>query len=135
MGADANAEIIYGFPFEGENFDFDDESYHNDPDKWLAEFQGLPKPAGSYESNGSAWKEYRTARRALPIKTAYDGDMVNGRLNTYLCIREASLGGPKIPVGHVRTAPVEWNALLKAFCEKAGVLFQQPDWYLLASYG
>ena len=126
MGSSASATIIYGFPFKGDDFDFDDAYYHNDPEKWLAKFQGLPEPDGDYESNA--------------VDTVCDGDMMSGQTTTYLVIREASLDGDwcgptQIPVGHVKPPPPEWDELLRVFCDKAGVSFQQPDWCLIANYG
>ena len=140
MGADASAAIIYGFPFEGENFEFDDESYREDPEVWLAQFQGLPEPDGDCDTNEDAWRKYWDARSNLPITFECEGDMMSGYTNTYLCIRASRLDGSwdegtEIPVDHVKPPPSEWNVLLKAFCEKAGVEFKQPRWYLIASYG
>lgn len=146
MGSSADAAIVYGFPFKGEDFDFDSvrsaESYYDDPEKWLATFQGLTQPASeSGDANDRAWSEYLNAQRALPIKTEFGGYyMEDDETTIYLCIREASLsgdwgGGTKIPVDHIRPPPFKWKLLLKAFCEKAGVPFQQPDWFLLVSYG
>lgn len=135
MGSNANAEIIYGFPFEG---DLDDEAYLLEPEIWLAAHQGLPKPGG--DDNSDAHRAYYEACKTLPINITCDGDLGSGHTMTYLVIREAQLtgdwcDGTKIPVGHVKTPPPEWDELLRKFCEKAGVSFQQPEWLLLASCG
>lgn len=155
MGADADATIVYGLPFEGEGFDCrpcgdlvqkcrwerSSELYDVDPEKWLAEFQGLIEPTRyGREANESAWEKYREAQKVLPIIIECEGDIMSGIIANHLCIREASLNGDwgrktKIPVGHIKPPPVEWDALLKAFCERAGVPFEQPDWYLLVCYG
>lgn len=140
MGADADARIVYGFAFEGENFDFDDAAYDCDPEIWLATHQGLPNPDGCWDDNPEAHRAYYEARSTLPIDMVYDGDLQRGQATNYLVIKESRLdgdwcSGTKIPVDHIRTPPPEWDDLLRVFCEKAGVLFQQPEWLLLASYG
>lgn len=127
MGSNANAGIIYGFLFE--------ECYSHDVETWLAMHQGLPKPEGEWDDNPEAHRAYYEARKTLPIDTDCQGDMMSDVVRTYLIIKESRFNGMKIPVDHVRTPPPEWDELLRAFCEKSGVPFQQPDWYLIASYG
>ena len=139
MGCDAAAAIIYGFPFEGEDFDPVPE-YQEDSGKWLAKFQGLPEPEGSFLTNDAEWSKYWSDRRTLPINTTCDGDTCRGETTDYLCVRESMLAGSwggatEIPVGHIKEPPPEWDALLREFCEKAGIPFGKPKWYLIASYG
>ncbi len=140
MGADASATILYGFPFCGDDFGFDSDDYSMDPDKWLAEFQDLPEPDGDYKTNEKEWSEYWEKKRTLPVYTQCEGCMTSGVTTTYLCIKESILDGcwekgTKIPLNCIKPPPAEWNTLLRDFCEKSGVPFEQPDWYLTVRYG
>ncbi len=134
MGTDAKAAIIYGFSFAGEcDSGFKDDSgfdaYNEDSDQWLCEAQGLSNPEEGH------WR----AVSKLPIGIELEGDLSGGTTTDYLCIREAVIrgdwdGSTEIPMDHIRQMP-EWDAMLKAFCEKAGIEFQTPKWYLIASMG
>ena len=143
MGEDAGAAIIYGFPFAGEgcyDSDFDDGLFQEDKGEWLAQFQDLPKPEGDHETNEQGWQKYWNTQMSLPITTEYEGHRDSGSTTTYLCIRASMISGSwdygtKIPIGHIKPPPPEWDAMLKKFCEKAGVKFVQPEWYMIASYG
>ena len=139
MGADADAKIIYGFAFQGNDFDFDDEQYGEDCEEWLATHQGLLKPKGSWDDDPDANQAYYDERDKLPLDLERDGDMMSGEGNTYLVIKEATLSGhwggaTKIPLSHVRPPPWEWIRLFHKFCEKAGIS-GDPDWLLIAKYG
>jgi len=139
MGSDASAAIIYGFPYEGEGFEYNSCANHDDHEEWLAEFQGLLKPAD--DADDKEWQKYWDAQAELPLETECEGCMMSGTTTTYLCIRESILSGDwdrgtEIPAGHIKMPPPpEWDALLKTFCEKSGVPFVQPKWWIIASYG
>ena len=143
MGVDARARIIYGFAFAGEGCtsEFDEamyDAYTKDPEKWMAEYQGLSEPE-DYESNQDARLAHWKAKDELPLDVEWEGDLTGGVTTDYLCIREATIRGDwdeptEIPLDHIKQMP-EWDAMLKAFCEKAGVEFQTPKWYLIASMG
>lgn len=140
MGADANADIIYGCPFGEFENDTEYDSYHDDPDTWLSKHQGLIEPEGSYESDKEAWSAYWKLRNLTPLCIEYSGDSMRGDNTDYLAIRDASIRGDwceetKIPVGHIKSPPPEWDTLFREFCKTAGVPFQQPDWYLIVRYG
>jgi len=139
MGS-ADASIVYGLPFAGEGFDFDDSSYHEDVEKWLCENQGLSEPEGDYETNAEDRKAYWDARGELPIVLDCSGDISNDITAVYLCIRASRISadwgcGVEIPVDHIKPPPAEWDDLLRAFCEQANIPFEQPKWYLLVNYG
>jgi len=140
MGADADATIIYGCPFGEFDNDAEYDSYHNDPDTWLAKHQGLPEPEGDCRLSPEAWKAYCDAKHELPLTIEYSGNSMCDDGTHYLSIHVASFRGSwdaetKIPVDHIKPPPPEWDTLFREFFKTAGMPYQQPDWYLIVSYG
>ena len=128
----ARAHIVYGFPFAGDSCSDvfkDDESYdvyREDSDEWLCKMQGV------------VCENWETSSK-LPLSIESEGDMCSGAVTEYLCIREATIRGDwdegtEIPLDHIRQMD-SWDNIFKEFCEKAGMLVQQPKWFLIASVG
>lgn len=130
----ARSDVIYGFPFAGEFYDatlpeYDTSAYETDPDQWLCDMQGAEAPPYM------AWKVTNT----LPIGVERDGDMSRDVTTDYLCINEATIHGDWDAPTEIRPELFlkmpEWDELLRKFCEKAEIPFQQPKWWLLSSMG
>lgn len=140
MGNSANSTIIYGCPLGEFENDIQYEDFHDDPDIWLAKHQGLLEPKSSFDSDKDQWSAYWSSERSLPLTIEYGGDSMGGYGEHYLAFRKASLRGEwseetKIPIDHIKSPPPEWDVIFNEFFKTAGMPFQQPDWYLIVSYG
>jgi hypothetical protein len=145
VGQSTNGILCYGFclPYEDEPIPWlqiegeDDEEMEFD--EFLAKLEGLEKPTADYKEDPKPHKAYWKAKDELAAKVGVT--LVyhcSGDYSMYiLAIREseytASRGYPK-GLGQGLPDTVEWRDRLKAFCERAGIRFAEPQWILCSMW-
>lgn len=144
MGISCDAILFFGFPFGEEDDpilggDEDGESWESK----LYALSGVKMPEESYDEKDAKLKErYHAAwdaqravlkKEVCEIDTHATGDYPM----PFVCIKAtkttAYLGDPK-KIETPKTDPKEWIEALRTFCDKLGIEWQEPAWYLVSYY-
>jgi hypothetical protein len=149
MGTSTNAILFYGIPINGDideitaPFDENDESYFAINDDWnklKAPIKPTEPSFPDYDYTGPDWDTWRSAIQEYeksPVcvqidcccSIDYPMFYVHGR--QYVAYRGDV---NEIDLEKLKTTP-EDDAFIKEFCERYGVLYQQPKWYLVSYWG
>lgn len=149
MGSDAQAKFIYGFPVGGEGFNNDnieplDDNFIAKLEDLFVAKHGVVEPAGKYENNKDAFKEYWTKRRNfvkqnMKATIEYEGDLCNSVGTDYLChvdsVTRMDWESPTEITPEIVTAKANWRQELLDFCILMGITWQEPKMLCICSYG
>ena len=151
MGVTTNGILCYGFPLGDEDdvapswlIDGDPEDENSeamDFEDFLAKLHELPHPPGKWsddEATKARLREYWDKKSKLVEEVGIE--LVEHCSEEYtmyvLAVTESvttATRGSTIELGQAITTKQEWSEKLRAFCEKAGIEFKEPQ-FLLCSY-
>lgn len=132
---------------ENSDGDEDDENDQMDFGDFLAKLSGLEEPDDDYDSvryntdskYKQAWSDYWAKMHKLEEEIGVtlvqhrSGDYPMYILAAEASVQTASRGYP-IELGQSVTAQAEWREKLHAFCERANIQFEEPQFILCSNW-
>lgn len=147
MGSDVYGKLFYGIILSEDEFNYP-ESWLGEHDGWLNVYlkeAGIERPdldidhdkykrdLGYQEQWSTYWSAKYKTEHDIPCTIESSGS--DGFYSCYLCVKESqytSEWGSFVPVFD-KIDPM-WEFELKKFCEKTGLKYSQPQWYLTSKY-
>jgi hypothetical protein len=135
MSADPEAMLYYGFPIEDPGFD-----YHDVTDEWRDSHRP-PKPEvkGYTGPEWDKWREDNSRWEAGPENVCCDWhgseDCEQYHIHCKSLLKSVEWAEFKeVDPAELAKPQPEADRFIREFCEKAGIEFVQPKWFLAAQY-
>ncbi len=136
MGMSASAKLVYGFVL-GEDA-LEDIDQYEISNKWRDLFIG-EFPKNGTEEEQDSWrekiKEYEKSSDYVDIVSG-GYEFETNFIETSLEVSASDYGHEKVDIKKLASIDTSvYDLSIKKFCEKYGIEYEQPYWFIMASYG
>lgn len=148
MGMTSAGILFYGITFTEEEeeklvFPWDKDGEELEPEEWFAKKLGIIEPEEEYEYSSLTheeyskyWAEVRKVGETMKCELVHFGEL-DSETSFAIGVKKSVLVADGWDTKEVTTLEIknEWKYQLKEFCEKAGIEYKDPKWWLVSYYG